>query len=159
MPRATVIANDIGFLAFYAEDAKILDPLGLGSVEPVRLQRAHQKMNPGFMQQWGETEGATLAILHTDFPGMEAIVPAGWVPVESWCFPHNLVFLNHIQTFYAPDANAAASLRERLASFRDVSPEIVRYHFPQDGSAPPLPARGETAVCPVPVKGTDLSVP
>ena len=55
MPHDVVIANDIGFLAFYAGDAKILDPLGLGSIEPVRLERAHQSMNPAFMQQWGAT--------------------------------------------------------------------------------------------------------
>lgn len=150
MPRETVIANDIGFLAFYAPEAKILDPLGLGSIEPVRLLRAHQPMDPSFMQRWGAKEGARLAILHTDFPGMKAIIPMGWVLVESWCFPHNLVFLNHVESFYAPDAAAADALRAKLAAFHSVSPEIVRYRFPQDGLVPPRPARGETAACPVP---------
>ena len=149
MPQGVVIANDIGFLAFYAGDVKILDPLGLGSIEPVRLEQAHQPMNPAFMQQWAAKDGAQLAILHTDFPGMDAIVPTGWVLVESWCFPHNLVFLNHIESFYAPDAAAANSLRTKLAGFHDLSPEIVRYRFPA-GGPPPMPARGETAVCPVP---------
>lgn len=147
MPHGVVIANDIGFLAFYAGDAKILDPLGLGSIEPVLLERAHQPMNPTFMQQWAAKDGAQLAILHTDFPGMEAIIPADWVLVESWCFPHNLVFLNHVESFYAPDAAAADSLRTKLAGFHELSPEIVRYRFAAGGK-PPMPARGETAVCP-----------
>jgi hypothetical protein len=151
MPNAAVIANDIGFLAFYANQSTILDPLGLGSIEPVQLQRAHLKMSPEFMQQWGAQDGAQLAILHTDFPGMETMVPSGWVLVESWCFPHNLVFLNHVQSFYAPDAGSAEALRERLASFHELSPEIVRYRFPKDGNAPPVPVRGETATCPVPI--------
>ena len=150
LPHDAVIANDIGFLAFYAPDAKILDPLGLGSIEPVRLLRAHQPMDPAYMQQWGVKEDAKLAILHTDFPGMETMIPADWVLVESWCFPHNLVFLNHVESFYAPNATAAAVLRTKLAGFNGVSPEIVRYRFPHDGTAPPLPARGETALCPVP---------
>ena len=148
MPHDVVIANDIGFLAFYAGDTKILDPLGLGSIEPVRLERAHQPMNPAFMQQWGTKDGAQLAILHTDFPGMDAIIPTGWVLVESWCFPHNLVFLNHVESFYAPDAAAADSLRAKLAAFHELSPEIVRYRFPEGGK-PPMPPRGEAAVCPV----------
>jgi len=150
MPHSVVIANDIGFLAFYAGESKILDPLGLGSVEPVRLQRAHQKVTPEFMQQWGARDKAQLAILHTDFPGMETIIPTGWVLVESWCFPHNLVFQNHVESFYAPDASSAEELRSQLADFRQLSPEIVRYRFPQDGVAPPLPVRGESAVCPAP---------
>jgi hypothetical protein len=149
-PNSAVIANDIGFLAFYAPDAKILDPLGLGSIEPVRLLRAHQPMSPAFMQQWGAKENAKLAILHTDFPGMDMMIPTGWVLVESWCFPHNLVFLNHVESFYAPDASAADTLRTKLAAFHGVSPEIVRYRLPHDGTTPPSPARGETAVCPVP---------
>ena len=80
---------------------------------------------------------------------MDAIIPTGWVLVESWCFPHNLVFLNHVESFYAPDAAAADGLRERLATFHELSPEIVRYRFPAGGQ-PPMPTRGETAVCPVP---------
>jgi hypothetical protein len=154
-PHAVVIANDIGFLAFYAGETKILDPLGLGSIEPVLQQRAHREIDPVFMQQWGAKSGASFAILHTDFPGMEAMVPAGWVPVESWCFPHNLVFLNHVESFYAPDETSADALRAQLAGFHDLSPEIVRYRFPQDGKTPPLPTRGETAVCPVPPSGTE----
>jgi len=149
MPHAVVIANDIGFLAFYAGDAKILDPLGLGSIEPVKLVQAHQPMDPAFMQQWAAKDGAQLAILHTDFPGMDAVIPSGWLLVESWCFPHNLVFQNHIQSFYAPNIAAADSLRAKLAAFHDLSPEIVRYRFPTGGT-PPMPPRGETAVCPVP---------
>jgi hypothetical protein len=149
MPNAVVMANDIGFLAFYAKDAQILDPLGLGSLEPVKLERAHQKMSPEFMRQWGAREKASLAILHTDFPGMDTMIPTGWVLVESWCFPHNVVFLNHIQSFYAPDAVAASALRVKMAEFHELAPEVVRYRFPEDGSVPPVPERGESAVCPV----------
>ena len=148
MPKAAVIANDIGFLAFYAQDAQILDPLGLGSLEPVTLERAHRKVDPKFLAQWGSRENASLAILHTDFSGMDAMRPAGWVLVESWCFPHNLVFQNHVQSFFAPDAVSATALRMKMAAFHELAPEVVRYRFPEDGSAPPLPIRGESAACP-----------
>jgi hypothetical protein len=158
MPNAVVIANDIGFLAFYADDAQILDPLGLGSLEPVQLERAHKKMDPEFLARWGARKKADLAIIHTDFPGMDAMVPAGWVLVESWCFPHNLVFQNHVQSFYAPDAASAEELRLKIQGFHDLAPEMVRYRFPEDGSVPPLPERGESAVCPVPVPVTAKGV-
>jgi hypothetical protein len=150
MPHAVVLANDIGFLAFYADQAQVLDPLGLGSIEPVRLQQEHTNISPGFVAQWAAQQHAQLAILHTDFPGTDAFTPTRWVLVESWCFPHNLVFLNHVESFYAPDPDAAQALRLRLADFRAVSPEIVRYHFPQNGVTPPAPERGETAACPAP---------
>ena len=153
MPHAVVLANDIGFLAFYADHARILDPLGLGSIEPVELERQHRSVNPEFIADWTSRMHADLAILHTDFPHMEAIIPAGWVPVESWCFPHNLVFSNHVETFYVPDQASAAVLRTRLAGFHQLAPEIVRYRFPADGSGPPQPPRGETAVCPVHASG------
>ena len=156
MPQTVVVANDIGFLAFYAGDAQILDPLGLGSLEPVQLERAHQKLNATFLAQWGAREKADLAILHTDFPGTGSLIPAGWVLVESWCFPHNLVFQNHVQSFYAPDAVSATALRTKLAAFSELAPEIVRYRFPEDGNAPPMPERGETAVCPVAAPATSL---
>jgi hypothetical protein len=149
-PHAVVIANDIGFLAFYAPAVQILDPLGLGSIEPVQRNRSHQPMTPQFMQQWGELDKAQFAILHTDFPGMETMIPQGWVLVESWCFPHNLVFQNHVESFYAPNEAAADTLRRQLGEFDQTSPELVRYRFPHAGATPPAPLRGETAVCPVP---------
>ena len=151
-PHAAVVANDIGFLAFYAPGVKILDPLGLGSVEPVKALCAHQTVNPEFMQAWANREGAQLGIVHTDFPGTDQLVPAGWTLVEAWCFPHNLLFQNHVESFYAPAA-AADDLRSKLAAFRDVAPEIVRYRFAVAGGIPPVPERGESAVCPA-VKGS-----
>jgi hypothetical protein len=156
-PHATIVANDIGFLAFYAPDARILDPLGLGSLEPVQLARKHQSPDPQFMRQWAARNQATLAILHTDFAGMATLTPAGWIPVESWCFPHNLVFQNHVETFFAPDPAAASALREHLSGFTNLSPEIVRYRIPQDASVPPVPQRGELSVCPAPAAQSDSS--
>jgi hypothetical protein len=148
MPHAVVVAYDIGFLAFYASEANILDPLGLGSAEPVRLERSHQHISPGFIEHWAEEKKARLAIVHTDFPGVT--IPKKWVLVESWCFPHNVVFQNHVESFYAPDNRSAEALRERLESFRGLAPEIVRYRFPEDGTTAPYPPRGESSTCPIP---------
>ena len=148
MPRATVLANDIGFLAWYAPEVTILDPLGLGSVEPVERARRHEAMTPESTAAWATREDARMAILHTDFPGMQAMVPAGWVAVESWCFPHNVVFANHVETFFAP-AGSAAEVRAELAGFHGTAPELVRYRIPEDLAVPPIPERGGTAACPV----------
>ena len=148
MPRATVLANDIGFLAWYAPGVTILDPLGLGSVEPVERARRHEAITPEFTAEWAAREHARMAILHTDFPGMQAMVPAGWVAVESWCFPHNVVFSNHVETFFAPPGSAA-EVKAELAGFQGTAPELVRYRIPEDVAEPPVPERGETAVCPV----------
>jgi hypothetical protein len=151
MPHAVVVANDIGFLAYYAADARILDALGLGSIEPVRLQLSGRPMTSAFVHTWAQHEGAQLAIIHTDYWGIQdMLVPSKWVLVESWCFPHNLVFQNHVQSFYAPDEAAAESLRERLGGFTALPVEMVRYRHPQDGASPPLPVHGVSAVCPVP---------
>jgi hypothetical protein len=150
MPDSTIIANDIGFLAFYAPHVKILDILGLGSLERVKQERSGVPISPEWVAQWGAREGAQLAIIHTDFIGTDRMIPAGWVMVESWCFPHDLVFLNHVETFFAPDAASAAVLRAKLTAFHQVAPELVRYRFPQDGVEAPFPARGESTVCPLP---------
>jgi hypothetical protein len=149
MPEAVVVANDIGFLAYYARSAKILDPQGLGSIEPVRLMLQHASMSPNFMSAWATREGAQLAIIHTDFPGAQVMIPRGWILVESWCFPHNVVYQNHVESFYSPNAKSADSLRERMADFNALAPEIVRYRFPEDGQMPPAPTRGVSAECPI----------
>ena len=150
MPHAVVIANDIGFLAYYADQVKILDPLGLGSLEPVVLVRQHRLISPQYVAQWAADRHAQLAILHTDFPGMQSMIPAKWILVESWCFPHNTVFLNHVQSFYVPDLQSAVVVRTQMAQFHSLDPEVVRYRFPQDGAQPPSPERGESVTCPAP---------
>lgn len=148
MPHAVVLANDIGFLAYYADEVKILDPLGLGSVEPVLLAHEHREISPEYVANWTAAQHAELAILHTDFPGMDAMIPAGWILVESWCFPHNTVFMNHVQSFYAPDIQSAALLRSKMEQFHALDSEVVRYRFPQAGSVPPSPQRGVFVTCP-----------
>lgn len=148
MPHAVVLANDIGFLAYYADQAKILDPLGLGSAEPVQLVREHRVISPEYIANWAAAQHAQLAILHTDFPGMYRMIPTGWILVESWCFPHNTVFLNHVQSFYAPDGQSAAVLRSDMEQFHALDPEVVRYRFPQAGTVPPSPPRGVSVSCP-----------
>jgi len=148
MPHGVVVAHDIGFLAYYADDLRILDPLGLGSLKPVQLKLRHGSLSLGFIDGWAKQEDAQLAIWHSDFPGMPQL--KDWTLVEAWCFPSNLVFQNHVESFYAPDAKSAESLRESLAKFTEVPPEIVRYRYPADGTVPPEPQRGAVAECPVP---------
>ena len=149
MPHGVVVAHDIGFLAYYADDLKILDPLGLGSLKPVQLKLSGGSLSLGFIDGWAKQKDATLAIWHSDFPGMPPL--SDWTLVEAWCFRSNLVFQNHIESFYVRDAASAAELRERLAAFKEISPEIVRYRYPEDGLVPPEPQRGEVSACPVPV--------
>jgi len=148
MPHGVVVAVDIGFLAYYADDLRILDPLGLGSLKPVQLKLSHGNRSWGFLDGWARQEKAQLAILHTDFPGTPRL--DDWTLVEAWCFPSNWVFQNHVESFYAPDAKSAERLREGLAKFTQVPPEIVRYRFPLDGTSPPEPQRNAIAECPVP---------
>lgn len=123
-----VVANDIGFIAYYG-DASILDPIGLGSIQPVRLIRSGKELTATDMQTWSASQNADLAILQTDYPNISEIVPSGWILVQTWCYPRNIVFRDHTISFFAPTKQKADELRANLDRFTPPSKQLVRADY------------------------------
>jgi hypothetical protein len=143
----TVIANDIGFLSYYGQ-AALLDPIGLGSIEPVRLLRSGQQLTSGTMADWAISENADIAILQTDYPNIHDIVPPNWSLVETWCYPRNVVFRDHTISFFAMTPQKAERLRTDLSKFTPLSPEVVRTEYEHGSDRAAERPLSETAPCP-----------
>jgi hypothetical protein len=144
----TVVANDIGFIGYYG-DVVLLDPIGLGSIEPVRLIKSGKELTAATMQSWAASEDADLAILQTDYPNIHDIVPASWLLVETWCYPRNIVFRDHTISFFAPTPEKAQKLRTELNRFKPLSPLVTRTEYTDGAERSAERPLTEIAPCPL----------
>lgn len=114
--HATIVANDIGAMSYYS-DARLLDPVGLGSAEPLLARRKHGQFTADDLNAWAGSKGAKIAVLETGWTAIHAVVPTEWVRVETWHFPRNVVYDNLEVSFFAVDPAEAPELRRKLAAF------------------------------------------
>jgi hypothetical protein len=123
-PDATIVANDIGAITYYS-NAKVLDLIGLGSVNPHLYRLQKRRFTKQDMDAWAKREGATIAVLQYDWPPVAEVTPASWPEVEQWDYPRDVVFPGREVGFYAVDPSEAPMLRQRLDSF-SLPNEITR---------------------------------
>jgi len=113
--HAVVVASDIGAISYYT-DAKILDPIGLGSPEPLLEARRDGVFSAGDMNAWALRDGAQVAVLETGWLSVRRIVPVEWISVEAWHLPRNVVYHNLDISFYAINPEQAPELKRKLAA-------------------------------------------
>jgi hypothetical protein len=111
--HATVVANDIGAISYFSH-ARVLDPVGLGSVEPHLAVRQKHAFTADDLAAWSKQDGAQIAVLETGWSLVGALVPPQWIQVQTWNFPRNVVYSNLKVTFFAMDATRAAELKKKL---------------------------------------------
>jgi len=112
--HAVVVASDIGAISYYT-DAKVLDPIGLGSPEPLLEARRDGVFSPGDLNAWALRDGAQVAVLETGWLTVRRLVPVQWVSVEAWHVPRNVVYHNLDITFYAINPEQAPELKRKLS--------------------------------------------
>jgi hypothetical protein len=113
--HAVVVASDIGAISYYT-DAKVLDPIGLGSPEPLLLERKTGTFAPRDLDAWALRDGAQIAVLETGWLTVRKIIPVQWVCVEAWHIPRNVVYHNLDISFYAIDPEQAPELKRKLSA-------------------------------------------
>ena len=106
----TIVLNDIGAVSFLA-DVKILDLIGLGSVEPATA-RLQSKYSAAWLSKWSHDSHAAMAITYPKFASPE------WVSLETWTIPGNYMSASDTVGIFAVDPAFGEALRRDLQAFR-----------------------------------------
>ena len=121
-PRAPVALNDIGAPAFLS-DVKVLDLVGLASIDIARLRRAGV-YSPGTIDDLARDHGVRMAIVYDRwFPGA---LPSGWLRAGSWTIRHPVVVGSDTVTFYATSRREYPVLLDHLREFGATLPPTVK---------------------------------
>ena len=122
-PEATVALNDIGAVDYFAE-VRLIDIVGLGSIEPARLKLrgAYQSTTIAAIAADKRVE---IAIVSPGVLGEFGGVPAGWTDVGEWRVQNNIVLGGNTVAFYAVDPVAKTRLVENLRRFSSELPLAV----------------------------------
>jgi hypothetical protein len=108
-PADAVIVNDLGAVTYYTQ-ARILDLVGLGNIEPVRIMRrtAYTSSDVGV---WTAPFGPSIAVLSLGWSTVVPLIPPEWVRVAVVEVPPHY---NRVG-FFAVDPEASWPLRARVA--------------------------------------------
>jgi hypothetical protein len=124
----TIVLDDIGAVAYYS-NARILDMVGLGSAEPLRVRRKGHTFDGQDLDAWAKREHATIAILQPTPPAIRQLIPSRWLLLQSWKQPQNVVFAGDFTTsLYAVDPEQAPRLCSSLSSFKLVAEDVITYN-------------------------------
>jgi hypothetical protein len=120
-PGSTVMANDIGAIAYLA-DVRLVDLFGLATLETAQARRAGRVDQALLARLAAETRPAAIVIYRSWFADA---VPPDWVEVGTWRVPDKVVVADRTVSFYAPDSASAASLGRALGAFQSRLPGAV----------------------------------
>ena len=104
-PKDALIVNDLGAVTYYTE-ARILDLVGLGDIEPVRIMR-HAAYTSRDVTAWTAPYQPKAAILQLGWGVVGPLIPPEWVRVAVVEVPPH----RHRVGFFAVDPRQAWTLR------------------------------------------------
>jgi hypothetical protein len=108
-PAAAVIVNDLGATTYYTQ-ARILDLVGLGDLEPLRIMR-NTAYTSREVTAWTAPYQPKIAVVSLGWSVAVPLIPAEWVRVAIVEMPPHF----HRVGFYAVDPKEAWTLRECVA--------------------------------------------
>ena len=117
LPGQTIVLNDIGAVSFLA-DTKILDLIGLGSVESAGA-RLDARYSAAWLGNWSQQNHATAAITYPKFAS------PGWTRLATWTIPGNYMSASDTVGIYAVDPASAPVLERDIQVFRGQLPGRV----------------------------------
>lgn len=120
----TVAANDIGAINYYA-GIRVLDLFGLGSLEPAHL-KLEGRYNTAHIESLVREQEVAVVIVYDSWFESYGGFPRSWVKVGEWTIPNNVVCGDDTVSFYAPNPQARAALRNNLVQFSSQLPHGVR---------------------------------
>lgn len=127
-PNGTLVVNDIGMLAYYCPDVKLLDMYGLGSLAPYEFRHERDGYTSSDLANWANEENADLAILKPEWwAEVFNRIPGHWIPVGAWETPRNVVFSDSTVLFLALNESQAEVLDKNLQSFATYIPRPMDY--------------------------------
>ena len=114
LPGATLLVNDMGAIAFLSDD-KILDVIGLGSMEPA-LAKHHHAFDSAWLDGWLKREHAEVALVHITGPVSVAPLP-NWISIVSWTVPDNYILACNTAYIYSLQPSAVVEVKKGLRKF------------------------------------------
>jgi hypothetical protein len=118
-PKDAVIVNDLGAVTYYTE-ARILDLVGLGDIEPVRIMR-HAAYTSRDVTAWTAPHQPKAAILQLGWGVVGPLIPPEWVRVAVVEVPPH----RHRVGFFAVDPKQAWTLRASVEQhFGELAPTL-----------------------------------
>jgi hypothetical protein len=108
-PGATVIVNDLGAVTYYTQ-ARILDLVGLGDIEPVRIMR-RSAYTSSDVTAWTAPYHPSIAIVSLGWGVVGPLIPREWVNVAVVEVPPD----RHRVGYFAVDPQQGFTLRASVA--------------------------------------------
>jgi len=137
-PRDAVIVNDLGAVTYYT-DARILDLVGLGDIEPVAIMR-HATYTSRDVVTWTAPYRPKIAIIQLGWGVVGPLIPPEWVRVAVVEVPPH----RHRVGFFAVEPEQAWTLRAGVAQhFGQLGPTLgyrIKLLRPEELQASGAPA-------------------
>jgi hypothetical protein len=118
---ATVMANDIGAVAYLA-DVRLVDLYGLATLETARARRAGT-LDRDLLRRLAEADPPAAVVLYKSW--FADAIPPEWIEVGSWRVPEKVVVADRTVSFFATRPQEAAALSRALAAFAPRLPPDV----------------------------------
>lgn len=99
--KETVMANDIGAIAFFNPHLRVIDMVGLGTLQTLDLKRKssnNQELKRGY-QKIAEENQASLALIYDHW--FEGQIPDQWSKTFTWTITDNVICGGPTVSFYA----------------------------------------------------------
>lgn len=125
----TIVVNDIGTIAYYTH-AHLLDLIGLGSIEPVRAIHGKRPYTAADVERWASSQGASIAIVQTQWHLVSDVIPLSWTKVETWTIPRNVAFKDFDISFFAITPQQIPRLCANLAKLQPPPQDKVTFFSP-----------------------------
>ena len=124
-PTATIAVNDIGAVS-YLSNSHLVDLVGLGSVDILRLRREGNFTTEGIGRTC-EAHGVSVAILYDSWFQRDQMhgVPASWIRAGQWRIRDNVICGDDIVSIYAVRPEELNQLLHNLRNFSSSMPAGV----------------------------------
>jgi len=116
----SIAANDIGAINYLA-DLKLLDIVGLGSIETAKAKR-EGRFSGKLVENLAKEKGVRIALVYDKELKNS---PTNWIKVGEWKIKNNVVGASDVVAFYAVNAEEASVLKKNMQSFTSKLPEGV----------------------------------
>lgn len=120
-PGQSIALNDIGAVSFY-NDVRLLDLVGLGSDDVLRLKRSN-RLTKDAVRGLAAANGVKVAMIYDSwFPDL---VPVQWRLAGRWRLPCKTIVGDSIVSIYATEAGDGCLLKKQLKDFAPKLPAVV----------------------------------
>ena len=110
----TVVVSDIGAMAWFAPQTRVLDLFGIGNNEPVRLRLTPAGYDSAALRDWAMQNNARIAVVQPCWEEVKSLLPIEWKLVATWHVRRNVVFEDLLVAFFAIAPGEQEHLRKAL---------------------------------------------